>query len=130
MFRLSSCGGNRSMKTVDTRFRLLAVAVLLCALLGGGARVGRAGSSARATGPSIGRATIVARQRFFGLDNVDPDSGAVRKDRVIISWFGMASFAAAMDGHVVLLDAWVNRLAGSMRYVGTTPEEVAALRPE
>ncbi|MFF0631896.1 MBL fold metallo-hydrolase [Nocardia sp. NPDC004151] len=71
---------------------------------------------------------IAARQRFFGADAVNPDSGAVRADQVLVSWFGCASFAVAMGGVVFLLDAWVPRglTAG---YVPTTPEEVAALEP-
>jgi hypothetical protein len=75
-------------------------------------------------------AMVAARQRFFGLDNVDPRSGAVRDDRVLLSWFGIASFAASVNGHVFLIDSYVNRFAGGMSYTGTTPEEVAALRPE
>ncbi|MGH2734614.1 MAG: MBL fold metallo-hydrolase [Actinomycetota bacterium] len=73
--------------------------------------------------------TIEARRRFFGSSNVDPTSGAVRPDRVIMSWFSVASYAAAVNGHVVLLDAWVARGSHS-GYVPTSPKEVAALRPE
>ncbi|RMI35372.1 MBL fold metallo-hydrolase [Nocardia stercoris] len=73
-------------------------------------------------------ATVAARRRFFGADVVDPDSGAVRADRVVVSWFGCASFAVALGGTVVLLDAWVPRGATG-GYVPTTPAEVAALRP-
>ncbi|MDQ3962947.1 MAG: MBL fold metallo-hydrolase [Actinomycetota bacterium] len=72
---------------------------------------------------------IAARQRFFGKQNVNPSSGTVRSDRVILSWFSVANYAASFNGHVVLVDAWVAR--GSHEgYVPTTPEEVAALRPE
>ncbi|MFE2999163.1 MBL fold metallo-hydrolase [Nocardia sp. NPDC059246] len=72
--------------------------------------------------------TIAARQRFFGEAAVDPVSGAVREDQVLVSWFGCASFAVAMGGVVFLLDAWVPRGATS-GYVPTGPEEVAALDP-
>ncbi|WP_330182418.1 MBL fold metallo-hydrolase [Nocardia sp. NBC_01503] len=72
--------------------------------------------------------TITARQRFFGVDAVDADTGAARSDQVILSWFGCASFAVALGGSVFLLDAWVPRGATS-GYVPTTPAEVAALRP-
>ncbi|MBB5911861.1 hypothetical protein BJY24_000728 [Nocardia transvalensis] len=72
--------------------------------------------------------TVAARRRFFGDDVVDPVTGAVRADRVVVSWFGCASFAVAMGGTVLLLDAWVPRGATS-GYVPTTPTEVAALRP-
>jgi len=72
---------------------------------------------------------IKARQRFFGKTNVDPRTGAVRKDRVIMSWFSVASYAASFNGHVVLVDAWVARGSHS-GYVPTDPQEVAALDPE
>ncbi|MBL1080002.1 MBL fold metallo-hydrolase [Nocardia sp. 2] len=72
--------------------------------------------------------TIAARRRFFGDAAVDPRSGAVRADQVLVAWFGCASFAVALGGTVVLLDAWVPRGVTS-GYVPTTPAEVAALRP-
>lgn len=75
----------------------------------------------------VSERTIEARQRFFGKDNVDARTGEVRSDRVILSWFGVASYAAAIGGHVVLLDAWVLR---GWENAPTTVKEVAALRPE
>ncbi len=53
----------------------------------------------------------------------------MRPNRVILSWFGVANFAMAIGGHVVLLDAWVPRGAHS-GYVPTSPDELARLRPE
>jgi hypothetical protein len=79
-------------------------------------------------GPAARRATVRARRRFFGEGNVHPVTGAVRRDRVILSWFGCTSFAVAMNGTVVLLDAWVPRGQHS-GYVPTDPDEVAALAP-
>ena len=73
--------------------------------------------------------TIALRTRYFGAENVDPRTGAVRRDRVIMSWFGVTNFAMAIRGHVVLLDAWVPRGAHS-GYVPSSPRELAALRPE
>jgi hypothetical protein len=72
---------------------------------------------------------IEARQKFFGAANVDPRTGEVRSDRVILSWFGVAGYAASFNGHVVLADAWVPRGSHS-GYVPTTLDEVASLRPE
>jgi len=83
--------------------------------------------------------TIAARQKFFGLDNVNPTTGAVRDDRVILSWTGVSSFVSAFKGHVVFLDAYIVRDGGaplpspawpSIRYIGSTPEELAAIKPE
>src|SRR4051812_11068288 len=80
--------------------------------------------------------TVAARQHFFGVENVDPVTGAVRDDRVILSWFGISSLAAAIDGHVVLLDAYINNVNNatptqpSDRYVDTSYHEFADLHPE
>jgi len=81
--------------------------------------------------------TIAARQKYLGVDNVDAKTGAVRSDRVILSWVGVSSFVAAFNGHVVFLDAYVVRAGGfpgapwaGIRYSGTTIAELASLRPE
>src|SRR3954447_8785343 len=80
--------------------------------------------------------TVAARQHFFGVENVDPVTGAVRDDRVILSWFGISSLAAALDGHVILLDAYINDVNNatptqpSDRYVDTSYHELADLHPE
>src|SRR3954454_1123188 len=89
------------------------------------------GSAAAAPSP-----TVAARQHFFGAENVDPATGAVRDDRVILSWFGVSSMAMAIKGHVVLLDAYVNNANSatptqpSDRYVDTSYRELAQLHPE
>ena len=73
--------------------------------------------------------TIKARQHFLGAENVAPD-GSLPRGRVILSWFSVASFAAAIDGHMVLLDAYIHKGEDRPNYVPTTTEELAALRPE
>lgn len=54
-------------------------------------------------------ATIAARARFFGAENVDDQSGKVRRDRVIFSWVTNASLAVSIEGRIVLLDTYINR---------------------
>ena len=71
---------------------------------------------------------IEARQRFFGKANVDPRTGDVRDDRVLLSWFSVANYVASFNGTVVLVDAWVARGSHS-GYVPTTPAELAAAKP-
>ncbi|MFI7671598.1 MBL fold metallo-hydrolase [Nocardia sp. NPDC049526] len=73
--------------------------------------------------------TVAARMRFFGADMVDPDTGAVRADRVVLSWVGCTTYAFAMAGSVFLLDAWVPRLT-STGYVPATAQDLADLAPE
>src|SRR4051794_34727167 len=104
----------------------------LCALACAGVLFGSTAAQASAASKS----TVAARQHFFGAENVDPATGTVRSDRVILSWFGVSSLALAMKGHVVLLDAYINNAnsstptSGSDRYVDTSYHELAALRPE
>ncbi len=100
-------------------------------------------TSARADA-RISAETIAARQKFFGIENVDPNTGQVRNDRVIFSWTGVSGFAASLKGHVVLMDSYIARDGGArfgpppgilnhwfgMAYVGATPQELAALKPE
>jgi hypothetical protein len=72
--------------------------------------------------------TIALRRRYFGAENVNPATGALVRDKVILSWFGVTNFAMAIRGQVVLLDAWVPR-GGSSGYVPSSPEELAGLKP-
>jgi hypothetical protein len=75
-------------------------------------------------------ALIAARQKVFGLENVDPNTGGVREDRVIFSWLTNASFAVAAKGHVLLLDTYVTRLEIQP---GRTPliiQDLVDLHPE
>lgn len=98
---------------------------LLAAGLAGAATAGLVPRSTAAA--VLPRATVAARRKHFGADNVDRD-GNVRADRLILSWFGVTNFAVAYGGRVFLLDAWVPRGEYSGR-VPTDPDELAALRP-
>ena len=113
--------------------RLVTAAVLTAGIAATPAAHAHSGTGMEGGGPVAAPAstaeTVAARQRFFGPENVDPRTGAVRRDRVIFSWFGVTNFAMAVRGHVVLLDAWVPRGAHS-GYVPTSPAEIAKLRPE
>lgn len=97
---------------------------MLGGVVGGGVMVALGAGAARGVEPR----TVVARRRFFGDDVVDPVSGAVRTDRVVISWVGCATYAVAFAGTVVLLDAWVPRLS-SAGYVPATAQDLADLAP-
>jgi hypothetical protein len=128
---------------------LLALMVGLAVLVAGPlSQQAAAKSSVKATASAaqatvLPPATVAARQKFFGLQNVDPTTGAVRSDRVIMSWVGAGTFAASVMGHVVLLDDWIPRTPSgpapgknpstwnhNLDYVGATPAEYVALAPE
>ncbi len=81
------------------------------------------------------KATIAARQKWFGLDNVNPITGSVRNDRVIMSWAGISTFAASFSGHVVLLDGSLaygprGTWGSNEGYLGSNVQEYATLNPE
>jgi hypothetical protein len=81
-------------------------------------------------------ATIAARQRFFGAENVDARSGAVRPDRVIFSWITNAGYAASFRGRIVLMDTYINRLevpptsGPDLRRTSFGPQDLIDLKPE
>ncbi|MEO7803013.1 MAG: MBL fold metallo-hydrolase [Actinomycetota bacterium] len=79
--------------------------------------------------PDLSPETITARERFFGPDNVNA-SGMVRADRVILSWLSVGGLAMAIDGHVVLLDAYIHKGQDQPNYVPTTIDELVALKPD
>lgn len=84
-----------------------------------------------------GAATIAARQRFFGAENVDARDGGVRRDRVIFSWATNASLAVSIKGRIVLLDTYINRPelppapgAPDLRRSPLSVQELVELHPE
>jgi hypothetical protein len=76
-------------------------------------------------------ATVAARSHYFGAANVDQRTGKVDKNKVIVSWFSVSSYAIAARGHVFLLDSYIYRRADTMdAYVPTTLQELVDLNPE
>jgi L-ascorbate metabolism protein UlaG (beta-lactamase superfamily) len=53
-------------------------------------------------------ATIKARQKFFGIENVD-EHGRVNRDKVIFSWASNTTYVVSVIGTVLLLDSYINR---------------------
>ena len=53
---------------------------------------------------------IAARQKIFGIENVDPVTGALPTGKVLFSWMSNSSFAAAIEGRMIYLDTYVTRL--------------------
>lgn len=70
---------------------------------------------------------VEVRSRFFGAGNVDARTGAVRADRFIATWVDVTGYAVAMQGHVLLWDAFIGDTSG---YVPTNDCELSDLRPE
>jgi hypothetical protein len=80
--------------------------------------------------PPPSPATIAARQKIFGITNVDPKTGDVRDDKVIFSWITNASFAASIKGRVVLLDTFVTRLEVAPGRTPVVIQDLVDLKPE
>jgi len=81
-------------------------------------------------GKPASKSLISARQKFFGAENVNPFSGEVRRDKVIISWLTNTTYAVSAKGRVILLDSFVTRLEMAP---GRTPfviRDMVDLRPE
>src|SRR5689334_23084026 len=53
-------------------------------------------------------ALVRARQKFFGVENVDA-KGRVDSAKVIFSWASNTTYVVAAMGHVFLLDSYINR---------------------
>jgi hypothetical protein len=97
---------------------------------------GWAGQAAGEDDAAASAATIAARQKFFGAENVDPRTGEVRRDRVIFSWITNAGYAASFRGRVVLLDTYINRFevpppsGPDLRRTPFGAQDLVALKPE
>ena len=108
------------MKHKTLKLAPLAAAMCLCA------------SVATAAAPGD---LVKARQRFFGIDNVDANTGAVKKDRVIASWATNTTYVTSILGHVVLLDSYISRpelptAPIDARYTPILPQDFIDARPE
>ena len=69
--------------------------------------------------------TVAARHKIFGDDHVDED-GTIRAPGIVVSWFGVSSLAAAIAGHVVLLDTYVNGEPPTTCSPSSPPTDTAA----
>ena len=58
---------------------------------------------------AVDPAMLKARQKFFGIDNVDVNTGAVKKDKVITSWLTNTTYIVSIMGNVILLDSYISR---------------------
>jgi hypothetical protein len=84
---------------------------------------------------AVDPAVLKARQKFFGVDNVDVNTGAVKKDKVIASWATNTTYVASILGRVVLLDSYISRpelptVPIDRRYAPVLPQDLIDVRPE
>src|SRR5215471_17740630 len=75
-------------------------------------------------------ALVKARQKFFGIENVDAATGAVKKDKVIVSWLSNTSYAVSVLGRVIITDSYVTRLEVTPGRVPFVVQDLVDLKPE
>jgi len=84
---------------------------------------------------AVDPAMVKARQKFFGIENVDATTGAVRKDKVIASWATNTTYLVSLMGRVVLLDSYLTKpelptTPIDKRYTPFLPQDLVDARPE
>ena len=106
------------------RFKLTACAVLAMVAFASGA-------PAKDADPAL----VNARQKFFGVENVD-EQGNVKKDKVIFSWATNTTYVVSVQGRVMMLDSYLLHAelptAGPIdkRRTKALPKDFVDLRPE
>jgi hypothetical protein len=76
------------------------------------------------------QAMIDARTKIFGIENVDPRTGELPRDKVVFSWLGHVSAAVSLRGRVIMLETFIPRLEVTP---GRTPfviKDLVDLKPE
>jgi len=81
-------------------------------------------------GGDAAQGLIKARQKFFGVENVNRRTGQVRRDRVIFSWATNTTYAASVKGKVFLMDSYINRLEIKPGRTPLVIQDVVDLRPQ
>lgn len=72
---------------------------------------------------------IAARTHYFGAENVDATTGEIRQDLVVMSWLSNTTYAVAIKGKVVLLDASLVRREEVPGRTPTTLGEMVNIMP-
>ena len=73
---------------------------------------------------------IAARQHIFGIENVDPETGALPDDRVVFSWLSASSFAGAVQGRVFMMDSFLTRMEIERGRTPLTISDITNFNPE
>ena len=79
-------------------------------------------------GPSLAD-RVAARTKYFGAENVDAKTGEIRSDLVVMSWLTNTTYAAAINGKVVLLDASLMRREQAPGRTPTTLKDMVDIVP-
>ena len=79
-------------------------------------------------------ALVKARQKFFGIENVD-SNGNVKGDKVIASWGSNTTYIVSVMGRVIMLDSYITTVQLptvpiDRRRTPILPQEFVDLKPE
>jgi len=79
-------------------------------------------------------ALVNARQKFFGIENVDAN-GNVKGDKVIVSWASNTTYVVSIMGQVIMLDSFIRNVQlpttpVDRRYSKMLPQDFVDLKPE
>lgn len=83
-----------------------------------------------AAAQGVDASTIAARQKIFGIEHVDPVTGALPGSRVVFSWLSNSTFAASIEGRIVYLDSFITRLEVEPGRTPLTIGDLVDVRPE
>jgi L-ascorbate metabolism protein UlaG (beta-lactamase superfamily) len=78
----------------------------------------------------VDAAVVAARQKFFGVENVDARTGRVAGDKVIFSWLTNTTYAVSVSGRIVLLDSFATRLEVTPGRTNFVIKDMVDLKPE
>jgi hypothetical protein len=84
---------------------------------------------------AVDPALLKARQKFFGIENVDANTGLVKKDKVIFSWATNTTYVTSILGRIVMLDSFIQRpelptAPIDRRYAKVLPQDFIDVKPE
>ena len=79
-------------------------------------------------------ALVNARQKFFGIENVDAN-GNVKGDKVIVSWASNTTYVVSIMGRVIMLDSYISQVQlpttpVDRRHTKILPQDFVDLKPE
>jgi hypothetical protein len=86
--------------------------------------------SASADGKPEREALIEARAKIFGIENVDPRTGRLPRDKVLFSWLGHNTGAVSLRGRVIMLDSFIARLEVTPGRTPIVIKDLVDMKPE
>src|SRR6267378_2654612 len=130
-FSLGRASYRQNLKGAFKMQRILQVTMNIRGLISKACALALCGLSFAAYGADRENDSLVsARQKFFGAENVDAATGAVRKDKVIFTWATTTTIPTSVLGRVILLDTFVFQANATPGRTPFVVQDLIDLRPE